>query len=542
MIPSMQKIYTLTLLGVLSFTGHLYAQSNGSTAKNCSVQHIGTPSAGDLAMTADKFAEAETAYRAEQQKTPTTEVSAKLVRSLIAQNKLDDALKTAQDTQQAHPQDSYAIMSLGEVHYRLSQMDQAATFFQRAAMLDTCNARAHADVADYMELIGLFASAEKQIDVAHRLSPDDRGIQAQWNAFNPAHLSAPERIAALQKTIETLPADDEQRKRTEQRIKRIDLEARGKCRLASPVETTTLPLPFFRFGHSSALDIEINGVKAHMILDTGASGILIGKALADKMKLEGELETGVGGIGDNGVQEAQIAVAKHLRIGNLTFEDCPVTITLPSKRRNDDVDPNSALSRGLIGADIFDQFLVTINIPERKLILSPLPPLPGKRDGNWDEEHPDDRYVAPSMTSWTNILRVGHDLIVPVQLNGKPPHLMIMDTGAETTTYSIAAAKEATPVTRSNQRMSGVSGDVKKVYDASRIILKFGGIQQLEDGMLAVDLTNLSESDGMEISGLIGYTVLRELTINIDYRDNLVQFIYDPTHGFHPGRYGILGE
>jgi hypothetical protein len=38
----------------------------------------------------------------------------------------------------------------------------------------------------------------------------------------------------------------------------------------------------------------------------------------------------------------------------------------------------------------------------------------------------------------------------------------------------------------------------------------------------------------MEISGFIGYTALSQMTINIDYRDGLMKFSYDPNRGFRP--------
>ena len=43
----------------------------------------------------------------------------------------------------------------------------------------------------------------------------------------------------------------------------------------------------------------------------------------------------------------------------------------------------------------------------------------------------------------------------------------------------------------------------------------------------------LTRSAGVEISGIIGFPILRELVLSIDYRDNLVHFVYDPKKGFH---------
>jgi hypothetical protein len=42
-------------------------------------------------------------------------------------------------------------------------------------------------------------------------------------------------------------------------------------------------------------------------------------------------------------------------------------------------------------------------------------------------------------------------------------------------------------------------------------------------------MTKLSQSEGTEISGILGFSVLNMLELQIDYRDNLVNFNYDPT-------------
>jgi hypothetical protein len=47
--------------------------------------------------------------------------------------------------------------------------------------------------------------------------------------------------------------------------------------------------------------------------------------------------------------------------------------------------------------------------------------------------------------------------------------------------------------------------------------------------MTAVDTTTIGNSDGVEISGFLGAPTLHQLTLSIDYRDNLVKFTYDPS-------------
>ena len=52
-------------------------------------------------------------------------------------------------------------------------------------------------------------------------------------------------------------------------------------------------------------------------------------------------------------------------------------------------------------------------------------------------------------------------------------------------------------------------------------------------GVISIDLSGLSRDVGVEIAGLTGFPTLRELVLAIDYRDNLIHVIYDPSHGEH---------
>jgi hypothetical protein len=46
--------------------------------------------------------------------------------------------------------------------------------------------------------------------------------------------------------------------------------------------------------------------------------------------------------------------------------------------------------------------------------------------------------------------------------------------------------------------------------------------------MVTFDLSALSRQTGTEISGFLGFAMLRMLEIRLDYRDGLVDFRYDP--------------
>ena len=219
---------------------------------------------------------------------------------------------------------------------------------------------------------------------------------------------------------------------------------------------------------------------------------------------------------------------------------------------------------GLIGADVFEDFLVEIDFPGEKLKLSELPKRPGQVDqqlslkNDEDDEPetsgkaeasaepgsketasaansagPQDRYIAPEMQSFTRVFRFGHDLLVPTKIGNVPDKLFLLDTGAFTNAISPEAAREVTKVGNSDTLVKGVSGSVKNVYNANKAILQFGGLRQENQDMLSFDTSSISESNGTEVSGFLGFVMLHFLDIKIDYRDALIGFSYDPKRFDH---------
>ena len=96
------------------------------------------------------------------------------------------------------------------------------------------------------------------------------------------------------------------------------------------------------------------------------------------------------------------------------------------------------------------------------------------------------------------------------------------------------AAREVTRVSGNEmQRVKGISGEVKKVYEADNVQVSFGGVAQMTPGMTSIDTSAISRGTGVEISGVIGFPMLRELVVTIDYRDDVIHVVYDPKHGYH---------
>jgi hypothetical protein len=138
------------------------------------------------------------------------------------------------------------------------------------------------------------------------------------------------------------------------------------------------------------------------------------------------------------------------------------------------------------------------------------------------------------MNDYRPYFQSGHNIILPTVLNGKTERLFVVDIGAFSTIISPEAARAVTKLHSGNAgAVQGLSGDVAKVSFSEAILFQFGGIQQQNNNLVSFDTSGMSRGAGFGISGFLGSTVLRQLTISIDYRDGLIKFDYDPRHGNH---------
>jgi hypothetical protein len=111
--------------------------------------------------------------------------------------------------------------------------------------------------------------------------------------------------------------------------------------------------------------------------------------------------------------------------------------------------------------------------------------------------------------------------------------LFLLDTGAFDNMVSEATAREVSKVHGdSDMIVKGISGKVDKIYRTNELTIRFANFQQKRPDFIAFDLTNISDHAGTEVGGILGFGMLWMLEIKIDYRDGLVNFIYDENR-FH---------
>jgi hypothetical protein len=88
----------------------------------------------------------------------------------------------------------------------------------------------------------------------------------------------------------------------------------------------------------------------------------------------------------------------------------------------------------------------------------------------------------------------------------------------------------ARPSTKqSNIHVKGLSGEVNKVFTADNLSLTFSHFRQPARDIVAFDTTRISDDTGVEVSGMLGFAMLYQMQVKIDYRDGLVDFDIDPS-------------
>ncbi len=480
-----------------------------------------------------------------------------LVRVYLRQKNVEQAVQIAEKG--IAQSDSPRMRSArAEVWFRQGKIPEAEKEWVEIVNSGRPEARAYLGLARIRNAIAMYKTAKVMIDKAHALDPKDSDIQEEWIGT----LSRAERLKYLDDSLAGENNwDAEEREGMKNYLEYLNERAkqkRGSCRLVSKVAVTETPLTRFLIDpkhiHGYGLAVVLNGHKTNLLLDTGASGIFVTRSVAEHASISKISQTKVWGIGDKGRRSGYVGAADSIKIGDLEFQNCSVDV----------VEQRSVVGdQGLIGADVFQKFLVEIDFPNEKLKLSQLPKRPGEieqklalnsQDDDADDSDtpevkagakpaenkttdakpptlasgPQDRYIAPEMQSYTRVLRFGHDLLVPTSIGNVPSKLFLMDTGATMNAISPAAAREVTKVHgNSDMIIKGISGKVNDVFSANKAVLTFGHLRQENQDMTAFDTKNISDSVGTEISGFLGFTILRFLDIKIDYRDALVDFQYD---------------
>ncbi|HSM86860.1 MAG TPA: aspartyl protease family protein [Candidatus Limnocylindrales bacterium] len=450
------------------------------------------------------FREAAAAYqRMAEGKTSSPEAYAGAVQSLLKLDDVDAAKQESAKGLQAFPQSAVVLAAGGDVEFRRGRIQEAAEQYRAALKLDEKCARAWLGLGRIYAADSDRNQARQAFARAHELAPDDGDALYYWALGLPY----PQNVASLQKHFSEFRDNAEKEMHEHEYIQ--FLQALGGRRVWIParrIERTEIKLhPVISRVQDGprafSLQVRLNEhVSANVMLDTGASGLTISRKMAEKAGVTKLSDHSLEGVGNGGPARGYEAWADKVVIGELEFHDCQVHV---SPRDSPDYD-------GLIGTDVFEDYLVTVDFPAHKLRLEPMPAA-GSQSG-----------------SFTRFYRFGHILLLPTSVGSSAHGLFAMDTGSAANSISPALARQVSALHDSDVPVNGISGSVKNVFTADHVMLQFSRFRQPHENIITFDVHGLSKDLGTEVSGFIGFATLKKMKVQIDYRDGLVDFDYKP--------------
>jgi tetratricopeptide (TPR) repeat protein len=436
-----------------------------------------------------------------------------LVQALLHDHRSQEAYTAASDGLRRNPNSSSIQAAAGMAAYRQGQLTEAEKFLRAALQLNPQDSAALSGLSNIYSLISRFKTARELTVGAYRAMPSDPALMIRYAET----LKGEERIRLLEQVLQLYDPGTEEAQDLRASIANIRAIADRKTRrLTSPYVGSQLKLFAIQDGvkvrRGFGLKAQFNGHETvTLLLDTGSSGISLSPDTIKKAGLQslGADASQVRGVGEKSILGREY-LASTVRIGPLAFEDYPVDAFETAK--DSDVE-------GLIGADVFRDFIVSLDFPLYQLTLAP-------RTNYEPAEYHEVTEASTTLPSgFYRIYRLGNHLVIPTFVNSDKPSLFLLDSGASSNLIDTDFAQESTKVDRDERTIvRGIQGKVADTFRARHVTLRFAGFQQENQELVAIKLDKVSDSMGVAIHGILGMPILTQLKITIDYLEGAIRF------------------
>jgi tetratricopeptide (TPR) repeat protein len=318
LVCRLHVIFAFIILPFVSLPSSILAQT-----VQCKVVPVATPTEAQNAFLHSDYEKAAALYQAQLQLLRNdAALAAEFSLVLLRQQKVQEASDLVHKALAQHPGSVDLLTALGEVQYREGTPWLAGPTIKDAMKVDPCYPRLRLLSAKLLRLSSYYGLAAKEIKIAHMLAPHDPEIRLVWLGTLPLG----GRITELESY---LVADNGEDAETKTHLhfyldflKHQLTEPHKSCRLVSDTETATVPFAAIRHDpthiRAFGLDVKLNGYSARLQIDTGASGLIISRSVAEHAGLKQFSRNEIAGIGSQGHRQSYTAYADDIRISRVS--------------------------------------------------------------------------------------------------------------------------------------------------------------------------------------------------------------------------------
>ncbi|WP_420643966.1 aspartyl protease family protein [Candidatus Leptofilum sp.] len=267
--------------------------------------------------------------------------------------------------------------------------------------------------------------------------------------------------------------------------------------------TDTIHIPFLQTDPLPLLAAKLNGQPVHLLLDTGASELIIDPAMAEQI---GVTKFGAEGATFAGGKQASYEHGRldSLSLGDWTIQNLPVHLLDTSRFTTV---TGGVPVHGIIGTVLFYHFLATIDYPQNQLTLR-------RPSAHADEV---DQEVA-SIPFW---LVGDHLMMAWGTMNQSEPLLMLVDTGLAGGGFlcpqSTLEVANIAPPSDGSFTGEGGGGQVTAVpFNIEQLTLGDTAVQNVV-GIYGPFPPSLEHGLGFHVGGLISHGFFRSFALTFDF-------------------------
>jgi tetratricopeptide (TPR) repeat protein len=411
-----------------------------------------------------------------------------LVRTTVALSILLPRVAPAADLEKPYRNNANQLTSLGDALFRQSRFEEAEAAYTQALELDHESVGGHLGLGKIATLLSDHTRAARHYSAAYQTEP--RNPEAIL-AFSTVVTDREARRILLRNYLALSSKGSGKSNEVAAQL-RIEerLGSRTAGTLVSPVRHYQIPLTSLRT-EGLLLRVHINGGRElKLILDTGATGVVLNASVREP-RLEFVTAAALAGFGSSAPAHARVALAESFTVGDLNIANLLLEVSDTDLTKDAD---------GLIGLDVFQDFVIRLDPRGHKLDLTPHDP-------------------AAECQDCTRAYRLGHLLLVRAKVNGSGEGYFILDTGSPFTLIS----RKLMPKAGRSVLMEGVQGQQELAVPGTPVTLQLGDRHLWGFEYATLDTDAISASNGTAIAGAIGYSLLRDLSLTVDYHDGLVK-------------------